>query len=159
MKKIANTFVTIADDCGALQGTPPPERPGKDPTLARLHYDLLSQHPYEYDLDGFNFEIYCQKNRIKPEDRESHRESFFSKGHPCMRGSPLTKTYGFGAHYNGSGKIAIYPVDSEAYGKFLNDPENKVEMAMRSKRPGKSASTQPASHHPSRRPHTHNPAA
>lgn len=130
---IANTFITIADDSPATMGTVPPQK-GDERTIARLHYDLLSEHPYEFDLDSFNFEVYCLKNHIGPEHRDAHRDAFFSKGHPCMRASPLTKTYGFGAHYNGNGKIAIYPVDSVAYGKFLNDPEIKVEKAMRTRR-------------------------
>lgn len=131
--KITDTFITIAEDSPATMGTVPPQK-GDERTIARLHYDLLSQHPYEFDLDGFNFEVYCLKNHIAPEHRDAHRSAFFSKGHPCMRASPLTKSYGFGAHYNGSGKIAIYPVDSVAYGKFLNDPDIKVEKAMRTKR-------------------------
>ncbi|MFT4075419.1 MAG: DUF6157 family protein [Asticcacaulis sp.] len=147
--KITNAFIRIADDSTATMGVVPPEKPGK-PTVARMHYELLSEHPYEYDLDSFNFEIYCRRNDIPQAERDSHREAFFSKGHPCMRASPLTKTHGFGAHYNGAGKIAIYPVDSIAYQKLLNDPENRVEMAMRSKRPaptGQSA-TKPAVAHP-----------
>jgi hypothetical protein len=130
---IANTFITIAEDSPATMGTVPPQK-GEERTIARLHYDLLSEHPYEFDLDSFNFEVYCLKNHIEPEHRDAHRAEFFSKGHPCMRASPLTKTYGFGAHYNGNGKIAIYPVDSVAYGKFLNDPEIRVEKAMRTRR-------------------------
>ncbi|MDV6329582.1 DUF6157 family protein [Asticcacaulis sp. 201] len=148
--KITNTFIRIADDSQAVMGLIPKIKDGK-PSVARMHYDLLSEHPYEYDLDAFNFEIWCRRNNIPDQDRDQHRDAFFSKGHPCMRASPLTKTHGFGAHYNGSGKIAIYPVDSKAYQKLLNDPENKVEMAMRSKRPD--ASSQSARPHPSRRIH------
>lgn len=132
--KITNTFITVADDTKATQGIVP-SWSADAPTIARLHYDLLAEHPYEYDLDSFNFEIYCRKNHIAPEHREAHREAFFAKGHPCMRGSPLTKSYGFGAHYNGAGKIAIYPMDSVAYHKLSDDPEVRVEMAMRSRRP------------------------
>ena len=143
--KITNTFIRIADDSDAAMGVVPKIKDGKA-SVARMHYDLLTDHPYEYDLDSFNFEIWCQRNDIDEADRESHREAFFSKGHPCMRASPLTKTHGFGAHYNNTGKIAIYPVDSKAYTKLLNDPDNKVEMAMRSKRP------------PSAKPTTANPA-
>ncbi len=131
--RITDTFITIADDSPATMGTVPPARDG-DRTIARLHYDLLSEHPYEFDLDSFNFEVYCLKNRIAAEHRDAHRTQFFSKGHPCMRASPLTKSYGFGAHYNGSGKIAIYPVDSIAYKKFLSDRDVRVEKAMRAKR-------------------------
>ena len=155
MKTITNTFIAKADDSATTMGVVPLVKDGK-PSVARMHYELLNEHPYEYDLDSFNFEIWCQRNEIDEADRESHREAFFSKGHPCMRASPLTKTHGFGAHYNGSGKIAIYPVDSVAYRKLLNDPENKVEMAMRSKRP---ASPQSAGAHPGIRHHRQHPPA
>ncbi len=155
MKNITNTFIAQADDSAATMGMVPKIKDGK-PSVARMHYELLSDHPYDYDLDSFNFEIWCQRNEIDDADRENHREAFFSKGHPCMRASPLTKTHGFGAHYNNSGKIAIYPVDSVAYRKLLNDPENRVEMAMRSKRP---ASPQSAGAHPGARHHRlHSPA-
>ena len=158
MKKIENCFVRIADDSPAQQGVVPRMREGHEPSLARRHYELLIDHPYEYDINDFNFEIWCQRNHIDEADRESHREAFFSKGHPCMRASPLTKTHGWGAHYNSAGKIAIYPVDSMAYKKLLTDPANAVEMAMRSARPGKSGSAEPAGRHPGRRPQALNPA-
>lgn len=132
--KITNTFIVKADDSSATTAVVPRIRDGK-PSVARMHYELLAEHPYEYDLDSFNFEIWCQRNDIDEADRESHREAFFAKGHPCMRASPLTKTHGFGAHYNEAGKIAVYPVESNAYREQLNNPANKVEMAMRSKRP------------------------
>ena len=148
MKTITNSFVRIADDSPAKQGVVPKLRDGAEPSLARRQYDLLIDHPYEYSHDSFNFEIWCQRNHIDEADRDNHRDVFFSKEHPCMRTSPLTKTHGWGAHYNGSGKIAIYPVDSVAYEKLLNDPANEVTMAMRSARPGKAASAQPAGRDP-----------
>jgi len=140
--KISNTFIRIADDSAAAMGIVPKVKEGW-PSIARMHYDLLSEHPYEYDIDSFNFEIFCRCNDIPEAERDIYRAEFFSRGHPCMRASPLTKTHGFGAHYNGAGKIAIYPVDSKAYQKLLNDPDNKVEMAMRTKRPASAKSTGP----------------
>ena len=156
--KITDTFITVADDSPATMGMIPPAHDGER-TIARLHYDLLSEHPYEFDLDSFNFEVYCLKNKIAAEHRDAHRAQFFAKGHPCMRASPLTKAYGFGAHYNGSGKIAIYPVDSIAYKKFLSDRDIKVEKAMRAKRHSKPRSTEMAGTHPGRRPQGFKPAA
>lgn len=129
---IINTFIAIAEDSKNRMGVEPPEREG-GPSLARLHFDLLSEHPYELTIDDLNFRVHCLKTGADPHDATA-RQSFLSKGHPCMRASPLTKTYGFGAHYNHAGKIAIYPADSRAYAKFLQDPEVKVEKAMRSKR-------------------------
>ena len=130
--KITDTFIAVADDCPNAMGVAPPQK-GEGRTIARLHYDLLSEHPYEFDIDALNFEVYCLKNHIAPEHRDAHRVEFFAKGHPCMRASPLTKSYGFGAHYDGAGRIAIYPVDSRAYSKFL-DSGLRVEKAMRGTR-------------------------
>ena len=38
-----------------------------------------------------------------------------------MRASPLIKQYGWGAHYNDKGGIAIYPVEDKAYQRFVAD--------------------------------------
>lgn len=129
---ITNTFIAIAEDSKNRMGVEPPRR-DSGPTLAQMHFDLLAEHPYELTLDDLNFTVHCLKNGIDKGDQAA-RTAFLSKGHPCMRASPLTKTYGFGAHYNHAGKIALYPADSVAYHKFLQDPQVKVEKAMRSKR-------------------------
>jgi len=134
---IINTFIAIAEDSKNRMGIEPSAGEGPR-TLARLHFDLLSEHPYELTLDDLNFTVHCLKNGLDTTDRAA-RETFLSRGHPCMRASPLTKTYGFGAHYNHAGKIAIYPADSVAYHKFLQDPHIKVEKAMRSKRAAETA--------------------
>src|SRR6185312_8214090 len=133
--KLTNIFVRIADDSPARQGVPPKARDAAEPGLARRHYELLINHPYEYDHDSFNFEIFCQRRHIPAEDRDRHREAFLSQSHPSMHASPLIRSHGWGAHYNSAGKIAIYPVDSVAYRKLVNDPSNTVEVAMRSRRP------------------------
>ncbi len=152
--KITNTFITAADDSPATMGRVPPRGEGER-TIARLHYELLSEHPYEFDIDSLVFEVHCLRNHIAPEHRDAHREAFFSKGHPCMRASPLTKTYGYGAHYDGAGRIAIYPVDSRAYAKFVAAPDVHKEKAMRSKRarPPELGLAEPTGPHPGGRPH------
>ncbi len=136
--KITNTFIIVADDSTVTMGTIPAVGDAGR-SLARLHYDLLSQHPYEYDLDTFNFTVFRLRNGLSDAEAEKARADFFAKPHPCMRASPLTRSHGFGVHYNYAGKIAIYPMDSVAYRKLVNDPTNRVEMAMRSKRPSAKA--------------------
>jgi hypothetical protein len=138
MKPMTDIFVTIAEDCVTSIGRIPALNT-EQPSIARLQHDLLTAHPYEYDHDSFNFEIYCRRNQIADSDRNRHRDSFFSRSHPCLRASPLTKTYGFGAHYNSTGKIALYPADSVAYAKFLRDPSVKKEKAMRNRKAERSA--------------------
>lgn len=62
------------------------------------------------------------------------QESFFSKGQPCLRCSPLAKRYGWGIHHNKDGKVAIFSVDSPEYNKLLVDEKISKTKAMRLKR-------------------------
>jgi hypothetical protein len=130
---ITDVFVVVSDDCPNQAGIEPPIKDA-GATIARLQYDLLMQHPYEYDIDALNFEVYCRKNAVPDAERPEQHERFFSKSHPCLRASPLTKQYGFGAHYDGMGRIALYARDSVAYAKFQRDASLKVEKAMRNRR-------------------------
>jgi len=68
---------------------------------------------------------------IKAEYKQA-REQFFSKGQPCFRASPLTKTYRFGIHCDNNGKVALYGMETEEYQKFLADPKIKKYKAMKS---------------------------
>jgi hypothetical protein len=63
---------------------------------------------------------------------EKAREQFFSKGQPCFRASPLTKTYGFGIHCDKNGKVALYGMETEEYQSFLADTKIKKVKAMKS---------------------------
>jgi hypothetical protein len=62
------------------------------------------------------------------------REHFFSKGQPCFRASPLTKSYGWGIHSNEEGKIAMYGSESSEYQKFVADETIPKVKAMKSSR-------------------------
>jgi hypothetical protein len=133
MMQVTDTFVTVSDDTKATHSKIPPERPDA-PTLARLQYDLLTAAPYSYNLMDFLFEIHCRKQQLTEDERQEIREAFYSRGHPCMRASPLTKTYGFGAHYDSDGRIAIFPMESETYGTLARRADITVEKAMRNRR-------------------------
>ncbi|HHH54017.1 MAG TPA: hypothetical protein ENK91_10190, partial [Bacteroidetes bacterium] len=102
-----------------------------------IQYELLTENPYKYDHKELVFEVYIHKegliNKSETEKKEI-RENLFSKGHPCLRASALTKRYGFGAHYDEKGKIAIYPMESKEYQQFVNDPAIKKLAGMKSKR-------------------------
>jgi hypothetical protein len=74
------------------------------------------------------------KNKLTEEELENARRIYFSKGQACFRASPLTKRYGFGVHHNETGKMAIYPVESDEYAKFEADPAITHIKAMRSKK-------------------------
>lgn len=128
----ANTFIEIAEDCKTEIGKIPPEKQEK--TVARMHYEMISEHPYQYTSDEVIFAIYAARNGIGAAELEDKKAEFFSKGQPCLRSSPLGKTYGWGIHYNDESKMAIYPVESVDYVRLKDDPTLKHVKAMKSAR-------------------------
>ncbi len=133
----SQTFITIAPDCPVDKAEVP--IPKKDSAPAHLiQYRLLTEKPYQFSHEDLIFEVFVRQKGIPQyvPDTEGQkiREELFSKGHPCLRASALTKRYGFGAHYNGEGKIALYPVESEEYKAFLQNERIKKIPAMRTKR-------------------------
>lgn len=127
-----NTFIETADDCPVSQAEIPPEKNIK--TLASLQYEQIVKEPYRYSSDDIVFECYAVKNDISDSEKPQARIDFFSKGQPCLRSSPLAKRYGFGIHHNQDSKVAIFPVESNEYEKFLHDNTIKKVKAMRSKK-------------------------
>lgn len=125
-----NAFIEVADDCPTDAGKIPPEKQEK--TIARLHYELISEHPYHYTSDEVVFAVYAAKNGITAADWEAKKAEFFAKGQPCLRSSPLGKSYGWGIHFNDESKTAIYGVDSADYARFKADPTVKHVKAMKS---------------------------
>lgn len=127
-----NTFIAVADDCTAAYGREPKTRESS-PTIARLQYDLLRQ-PYRYSQSDILFEVYAVRGNIPKSQRAAMRQKFFSKGQPCLRCSPLGKTYGWGIHFNAEGKAAIYGVETTMYRTLSQDASLKHTKAMKSKR-------------------------
>ncbi len=125
-----NTFIEVAEDCKAEVGVAPPERP----TVARMQYDMLRAAPYRLTSDELIFAIYAERNGIPAEERERRRAEFFSRGQPCLRSSPLAKSYGWGLHFDADGRVAIYPRGSEEYERLRRDPALRHLKAMRSSR-------------------------
>ena len=117
-----DTFIEIAEDCPVQTAEVPPL---KEPmSAARLEYEMLTGHPYQYTSDDV---IYETKGRLKGVSRED----FFSKGQPCFRASALTKRYGWGIHNDKDGKIAIYAHSSDEYKRFASDESIRHIRAMR----------------------------
>jgi len=125
-----DTFIQVADDCRADAGVVPPER--REPTVARMQYDLIHGDPYRYTSDDIIFAVYAARNKIDPAEHEARRAAFFAKGQACLRASPLGKTYGWGIHFDGEGRVAIYARDSDAYNRLRADPALRQLKAMRS---------------------------
>lgn len=128
-----NTFIEVAEDCKATFGMIPPMK-GKEKTLALMQYEMLFDQPYQHTSDEVLFSVFADRKCVKIGAYEEERKAFFSKGQPCFRASPLTKSYGFGVHANEEGKIAIYGMESAEYQVFLDDPHVKKIKAMRSSR-------------------------
>lgn len=130
-----NTFIEIADDCKVKQGDMPLIK-GDKKSIANMQFDMLYESPYKYTSDEVLYTIYAKRKEIPDSEFEEMREVFFSKGQPCFRASPLTKTYGWGVHNNAEGKIAIYGAESDEYEKFILDASVEKVKAMRSKKKG-----------------------
>ena len=127
-----DTFIEIAEDSPISTSQVPPVK--RNRTLADIQYNMIAEHPYRYTSDDVMFECYLQKNGIGEESKKEAKDEFFSKGQACFRSSALTKRYGFGIHSNSEGKVALYPVESEDYEKFVADPTVSKVKAMRTKR-------------------------
>ena len=134
---IVKTFVVVADDCRATAGIVPAPKGGKA-TVAVLEYDLLSAHPYRYTLEDLIYEVHLARNRISQGEREARgaeiRAELFARSHACMRASPLTKSYGWGAHYDEDGRLAIYPRESADYTRLSKSKGLEIVKAMRNSR-------------------------
>ncbi len=127
-----NTFIEVADDCKAETAKVPPEKAQK--SVAQMQFEMLSEHPYQYTSDELVFAIYAARNKVEAAQLESKEAEFFSKGQPCLRASPLGKTYGWGIHHDAESKVAIYALGSDEYERLKNDPALKHVKAMKSSR-------------------------
>lgn len=127
-----NTFIEVADDCKVESGVLPPTR--ETPTIARMQYDLIHNQPYHYTSDDLLFTVYATRNQLSADDLEAERARFFSKGQPCLRASPLGKTYSWGIHFDDESRIAIYSKGSPEYAQFQQDPTLNHLKAVRSSR-------------------------
>ena len=128
-----DTFIEVAEDTKVDCGTKPQSK-GDKKTVAELQFDLISKNPYKYTSDDIFFQVFAERNDLTKGEYKKAREEFFSKGQPCFRSSPLTKTYGFGIHADNNGKVAIYGVETDEYKKLLRDSKIKNVKAMRTSR-------------------------
>ncbi len=126
-----DTFIEAAEDSNAVKGMEPPLKEVQK-SIARMQYELLRDYPYTLTSDELIFEIHVMRKQIPDQLKDMERESFFSKGQPCMRASDLPKKYGWGIHFDKNSRMAIYAVDSKEYSGFKNEPDIHHKKAMRS---------------------------
>ncbi len=133
----ADAFIRIAEDCPVATGTTPPDRGGK-PTVAGLQHSMLFRKAYSYTSDDVVFATSAAGRALdaaaSTAEHKQARETFFSKGQPCLRASPLTKQFGWGVHSDAKGRVAIYAVDSPEYRTFAANTKLTQLTAMRTKR-------------------------
>ena len=127
-----NTFIEVAEDTKAVAGTKPPVKNQR--TVAEMQYELIANNPYKYTSDDVFFGVFANRKQLEESAYQQERQQFFSKGQPCFRASPLTKSYGFGIHSNDEGKVALFGMETDTYRDFLANPEVKKVKAMKSKR-------------------------
>lgn len=125
-----NTFILVSPDSTA-DAARLPEKPGG---VAAMQYETLAAAPYALTSDDLIFAVFVERNGIAEADRPAARAAFFSKGQPCLRSSPLVKSFGWGVHHDEKGRIALYGVDTPEY-RALAAREDLARLAgMRSKR-------------------------
>lgn len=125
-----DTFIAVAGDCAVDSGTIPEKRG----TIAALQYALVADKPYVMTSDDLLFEVHAHRAELAEADRPAAREGFFAKPQACLRASPLAKSFGWGIHHDGEGRIAIHGRETETYRQLQRDERLHQTAAMRSKR-------------------------
>jgi hypothetical protein len=132
-----STLILVAPDCPVDTAIVPVAKNNTTP-IHLIQYELLTQDPYAYDHEALVFAVHVRRLGLTEEEIEArHAElwaDLFVKGHPCMRASSLTKRYGWGAHYDAEGRIALFGMDSAEYDQLCHDDTTQKLFAMRSKR-------------------------
>ena len=124
-------LITPAPDCPTGTAEKPPPR--QNPSRAVLEYQMLTAAPYTLDHRAFTHAIH-RALAATSGTPALDVDRFHSKGQPCMRASPLTKRYGWAAHYDAEGKLALVDPASAAFATLSADPGLPVKAAMRSRR-------------------------
>ncbi len=137
-----DTFIEAAEDCPEATGIVPPLR-GDTPSVPVLEHELLTKSPYKFTQEALIFIVHVTRQGITPADLKARgaqiKAELFSKPHPCMRASQLTKRYGWGVHHDEQGRIAIYPRGSKDYAALSSGRKKAktILKAMRNKRAAK----------------------
>lgn len=126
-----DTFIEVAPDT-RLDAAKIPVVNSEKKTIAALQFEKIANQPYQMTSDEVLFQIFAERNELTSSELEAAKIHFFSKGQACFRASPLTKTYGFGIHFNAQGKMALVAMESETYVEMLSNESIQKVKAMRS---------------------------
>lgn len=92
---------------------------------------MVVNNPYKFTSDDVFFQVFADRYALVESEYAEARTQFFSKGQPCFRASPLTKSYGFGVHADSQGKVALVGMETPLYKSLQNDASVKKVRAMR----------------------------
>lgn len=126
----SNTLICPAEDCRTVA-----KIPDKAGSVAFLQYEMLMGKPYEFTSDDVLSAVAAKRKEIRNDGLTAFRHEYFSKGQPCFRASPLTKTHGWAVHSNEQGYVALVAPDGNEFAEFLENENVKKVSAMRNKRP------------------------
>ncbi|CAM3899361.1 DUF6157 domain-containing protein [Cohnella lubricantis] len=135
-----NTLILVSADCPVERGIVPTSgKAGKSAHL--IQYELLTERPYFYTYDELLYEVHVRHKGIPDDELKARgveiRSELFAKPHPCMRASMLPKKYGWGAHFDAQGRIALYGKESPEYQTWIEASGSDAPAlipAMRNKR-------------------------
>lgn len=121
----------MVDPTTAATATVPPT--GRT-SIAELQFLMIHEHDYELTSDDVVFGVFAERNGVSADEVEAARDQFFAKGQPCLRTSPLAKTYGWGIHADAQSRVALVPMGSSTYDALVNDDATVKRAAMKSSR-------------------------
>ncbi|MEU6083266.1 DUF6157 family protein [Streptomyces sp. NPDC047108] len=133
-----DTLIAVADDCPVTAGAEPPLRGGRK-TVAVLQYEMLAEGTERLTQEDVLFLSWLRRQPRADEITEAEtaalRAEFFSRDQPCLRTSPLPKTYGFGLLFDADGVVSLCPMESDEYRRIVGGAGDvRVVAAMRSAR-------------------------
>lgn len=124
-----NTLICPADDCEVVAKIP--EKPG---SVAALQYRLLIDNAYALTSDDVLCAVAAKRKGLDCTDMDQFRAAFFSKGQPCFRASPLTKTHGWAVHSDENGYVALLSPVEPRFTELCRNTQVLKVKALRNKR-------------------------
>ncbi len=95
---------------------------------------------YAYTQEEALFEVHARHKNIPPEELAARgdelRAEFYAKPTACFRASMLPKKYGWGIHFDETGRMALVAMESPDYRRFAEGEVAGVRLlaGMRSSR-------------------------
>lgn len=108
--------------------------PTKVGTIAQQQYDRLMMSPHAMTSDDLVFAIFAERSGIDADGLSEARASFFSKGQPCLRSSPLVKTYGWAIYADDKSRVALVDPKGALFEELMAADDVVKLAGMRSKR-------------------------